>query len=116
MLQSVVKMQLKIIVFNPILLFFTPLLYMHAVEGKFTAYKRCHSLSEEHLRATGPKTVHAEKSLYFYHPKQYKAIKAMRRELEKQLDQQLDVIPTPNTRRHGNLSMTMHSLDFKPHK
>ena len=71
---------------------------MHTVEGKFAGYKRSHPPSEEYLRATGPKTVHAEKTLYFYHPEQYKVVKAARRALEKQLSQQLGLSPTHKPR------------------
>lgn len=88
---------------------------MHTVEGKFTGYKRSLPPSEEYLRATGPKTVHAEKTLYFYHPEQYKVVKAARRALEKQLSQQLGLSPTHKPRKHANISsITIHSLDFEP--
>lgn len=87
----------------------------HTVEGRFTGYKRSHPPSEEYLRATGPKTVHAEKTLYFYHPEQYKAIKTARRALEKQLSQQLGLSPTHKPRKHTNISSIMiQSLDFEP--
>ena len=85
---------------------------VHTVEGRFTGYKRSHPPSEEYLRATGPKTVHAEKTLYFYHPEEYKAIKIARRALEKELSQQLGLSPTHKPRKHTNI--TIQSLDFEP--
>ena len=94
--------------------------HIHAVEGKFTGYKRSCPPSEAYLRATGPKSVHAERTLYFYHPEQYKAVKAARRTLEKQLSQQLGLSPARSShhkRRHGNFSsIIIRSLDFEPKK
>ena len=74
---------------------------MHAIEGKFTGYKRSYPPSEEYLRATGPKMVHAERALYFYQPEQYKVVKANRMALEKQ---QLGLSPTHKPRKHANIS------------
>ena len=87
------------------------------VDGKFTTYKGTHPPSEDYLRAMGPKTVHAERTLYFYAPEQYKAVKAARRALEKQLSEEFGLSPTrslQNKKRHGNLSsITIHAVDFE---
>lgn len=68
------------------------------------------------LRATGPKNIHAEKTLHFLSPKDYKKMKAADRANKKQLSQQYgDTEPTTSRgqRSPRKSGIMIRSLSFE---
>ena len=56
-----------------------------AAQGTFDPTKLPCSASQAYLRATGPKSVHAPRTLHFLPPEQYRAQKLQQRALQRQL-------------------------------
>ena len=54
--------------------------------------------SQSYLRATGPKTVHAERTLHFLSPDDYRSMKAADKATRKQLSQQYGISLTRHKR------------------
>ena len=77
-----------------------------------------HPPSQAYLQATGPKTIHAERTLNFVTPEEYKAKKMMQRSLEIELSQQFgdgnSKKGPQRLRRRSNI--TVRSLKFETKK
>ena len=72
--------------------------------------------TDSYLRATGPKDVHAERSLHFMHPHDYAMARTNQVAVEKQLTQELGLSPRGRVQRsprsdHAHIRVT--SLDFE---
>lgn len=72
---------------------------------------------EGYMRAIGPKTVHAERTLHFLSPQEYKAAKAADREMRNKLGQQYGWSQDRRSRGRslpGNKSaLVITSVDFE---
>lgn len=66
-------------------------LYFHTVVKDLATPLFPHPSSEAMLRAIGPKTVHAERTLHFLSPREYAAMKAADKATRKQLSQQYGI-------------------------
>ena len=73
--------------------------------------------SHTYLRAIGPKTVHAERTLHFLSPEEYRAAKAADRAHRKQLSQQYGGSVTGRRGRsksvsHGRSNIVINSISY----
>ena len=81
-----------------------------ALTGKFSPRR---PLTQSFLRATGPRNVHAERSLYFIPPADYEAMKAARKAKAKEnWKQELGMGVVKSPRERGS-SLVVRSLDFE---
>lgn len=75
--------------------------------------------SDVYLRATGPKTVHAERTLHFLSPQEYEAAKAADRATRKQLSQQYGVSlnrQRPRMKSPVKSTIVINSLNFEQNR
>lgn len=84
-------------------------------DGKTTSFKMPRPPTQSYIRATGPKTVHAERTLHFLSPKEYKAKKKEQRSTEKELTQQYGMNSTTSKqgqRSQGRTTVSIVSTEF----
>lgn len=87
---------------------------LHAdLTGKFSPRR---PPTQSFLRATGPRNVHAERSLHFIPPADYEAMKAARKAIARQNWKQelgVGVVRSPRERGGKPSSLVVRSLDFE---
>ena len=84
-------------------------------DGKTTSFKMPRPPTQSYVRATGPKTVHAERTLHFLSPDEYKALKKEQRSTEKELTQQYgmnSMTSEQGQRPQGRTTVSIVSMDF----
>jgi len=86
--------------------------HLHTAQGKFIQRR---PPTKSFLRATGPKSVHAERTLYFIPPGDYEAMKAARKAVAREnWRQELGLVAVRSPRAGGEKSsLVVRSLDFE---
>ena len=86
--------------------------HLHTAQGKFIQRR---PPTKSFLRATGPKSVHAERTLHFIPPGDYEAMKAARKAVAREnWRQELGLVAVRSPRSGGGKSsLVVRSLDFE---